>query len=479
MSAIKKLLFLMTIFSFVVACAGQQDNPEELLLGQWKYISSDNGDDAFQYDIEFLSDGKFIISGSPFLEVTTFDYWLLEGNRIKLTAVGSSEVFRYGIDGDELTLFFENGYNLYSKISPDSISDVSIFNETIKPDSTPTKTSTIVLQSTNTPTLVPKPTETETPTSQPQEKLTANEVITKDNLDQLVQLESILAYGDPARISFSSDGSLFAVTGGSSIKVFSYPEMKEILTINEKSSSSAFSPVNNILISGYYYEGIYKWDLETGELLLHYENFPYKDIRNDICSLAFSPNGRYLVIGPCQEYYIYIYDFDTKKVKQLFSGEDYVENIIFSHDGQIMAHSGASQPSVYLFDTMEKQKFSGNHTYAVKGIALSPDGTLLATSGISDPIKIWEVNSGNLKHELFGHTETVLSLGFSPNGELLASADQVGYIRIWDVSSGKELLYLVPETRYLGYIKDILFTPDGKMLMAAGDTPGVLLWGVP
>jgi WD40 repeat protein len=73
--------------------------------------------------------------------------------------------------------------------------------------------------------------------------------------------------------------------------------------------------------------------------------------------------------------------------------------------------------------------------WGVSATALSPDGTVLASSGIHDPriIKLWDVSTGQLLRTLEGHSDTVWSLAFSSDGGMLASCSSDGTARVWNV----------------------------------------------
>ena len=105
----------MLTFGLIVSCSAEARDPSEKLLGQWEYYDSQNGYDAFEYDIEFVSDGTFLIPETPYLMVNTFEFGILDGNRLRLTALGQSKIVEYELEGNTLKLIFKDGINLYKR----------------------------------------------------------------------------------------------------------------------------------------------------------------------------------------------------------------------------------------------------------------------------------------------------------------------------------------------------------------------------
>jgi WD40 repeat protein len=98
------------------------------------------------------------------------------------------------------------------------------------------------------------------------------------------------------------------------------------------------------------------------------------------------------------------------------------------------------------------------HPSAAGLVAFSPNGKLLATTGIEDDIKLWDLVSGKELKTLSGHTARIESMAFAPNNDLLATASGDGTTRIWEVSTGEPAASLLS----LNDGRDwLVITPDG------------------
>ena len=79
------------------------------------------------------------------------------------------------------------------------------------------------------------------------------------------------------------------------------------------------------------------------------------------------------------------------------------------------------------------------HPYDIGSMALSPDGSTLATGSDDRTIALWDVGAdGGLteRTRLRGHEERVRSLAFSPDGAWLASAGEEPAVRLWNLEVG-------------------------------------------
>jgi len=125
-----------------------------------------------------------------------------------------------------------------------------------------------------------------------------------------------------------------------------------------------------------------------------------------------------------------------------------------------------------------------DYPLAATNVAYSPDGSLLVTAGCAQPgpsqqtlscdsaeLVFYNAVSGELLERVATeHPVFTSRLVFSPDGSQLASSDWLGNIILWDVASREEKGD--PLQGPSGRVLDILFTPDGKTLLASYEVLG-------
>ena len=109
----------------------------------------------------------------------------------------------------------------------------------------------------------------------------------------------------------------------------------------------------------------------------------------------------------------------------------------------------------------------------VVGVAISPDGTWLATASDDDTVKTWEAASGTERATLAGHAGRVSGVAISPDGTWLATASADHTAKIWDAASGTERATLAG---HAGGLSSVAISRDGTWLATASDNGSAKIW---
>ncbi|MEM7130268.1 MAG: NB-ARC domain-containing protein [Chloroflexota bacterium] len=111
----------------------------------------------------------------------------------------------------------------------------------------------------------------------------------------------------------------------------------------------------------------------------------------------------------------------------------------------------------------------------VLSVAYSPDGHSIATGGVDQTIRLWDVHNGVEVHQLRGHAAWVTAVAFSMDGQWLVSGSVDQTIRLWDVRQSVEIARFEGHTEW---VTSVAFSPDGSQIVSGGDDKTVRLWGV-
>jgi WD40 repeat protein len=115
------------------------------------------------------------------------------------------------------------------------------------------------------------------------------------------------------------------------------------------------------------------------------------------------------------------------------------------------------------------------HTAAVRALAFSPAGGVLASASADRSIRLWDIEDGKELASLPGHTGAVLALAFSPDGKFLVSAGADHTVRLWNVETRKQAGKVLS---LQATVNAVVISDDGKKL-ATGDHDGTIkIWDI-
>jgi len=201
--------------------------------------------------------------------------------------------------------------------------------------------------------------------------------------------------------------------------------------------------------------------------------------RRAINALAYAPGPKLIAVARYGE--VELHSAESHALVRTLTGHrGNVNALVFSADGQ---HLFAAAGEAGLFGEVRQWNvadgklihvFEG-HRDALYSVAVSPDGTTLATGSYDQKIKLWKIATGEEAKTLSGHNGCVFDLAFRPDGKILASASADRTVKLWDVASGERRDTL---SQSLKELYTVAFSPDGKRLVAGGVDNRIRVWEI-
>lgn len=130
----------------------------------------------------------------------------------------------------------------------------------------------------------------------------------------------------------------------------------------------------------------------------------------------------------------------------------------------------------YLWNLLHQDRLtSPEHKGYVLGVAYSPDGKTIVTTGEGGRIRISDAESGDITKEITVEDDFLRRVVFFPSGDRFAVAGSDGVISIWDVNSYQRV-FSFPAHR--SAVLGLAIGPDGKKMLTGGLDTNVKLWSV-
>ena len=278
--------------------------------------------------------------------------------------------------------------------------------------------------------------------------------------------------------SFAADGHTVLVAGDLSqkkgVKLWNIDNGEETRTFEIPGLFVVCAPGRQLAAVAGIGTSVQLLDLQDGKVLREFSHGAL------LLALAFSPNGNRLATAGIDKV-VCVWDVATaQELARLKGHEGAVFDVAFAGDGQrIVTASEDKTARVWDANSGEMQRVIP-HASRVWRAVVSPDGRQILT-GTGGPlvglparmdvvtikdnaVRLWDLESGKLLHEMDGHSDAVRSLAFHPRLPVAASGGLDKRIMLWDLNTGKMLCRVNCES----WIASAAFSPDGEYLLTGG-----------
>ncbi len=245
-------------------------------------------------------------------------------------------------------------------------------------------------------------------------------------------------------LAFSPDGSRLAAGGNdNTIQMWDTNTGQRLYTLSGQAYSYAlaFSPNGQWLAVGSGLDNSLKiWDVGTGQVV---RTLPTTGQgMRWIESVAFNPAGDKLLVGYKWDLW-QVWDANTGQLLKAFDKLP-PDDFIFV-DGQLFV-AGATQTTIWQWQAAAGQLVLRQTLPTRPPVAVSPDGKVLAAGREDFTIQLFSTVTGQPLSSLAGHAGRVTGLAFSPDGSILASSGEKqlsgsgpgsnGELKVWKAPTG-------------------------------------------
>ena len=130
---------------------------------------------------------------------------------------------------------------------------------------------------------------------------------------------------------------------------------------------------------------------------------------------------------------------------------------------------------VNIWDVTDCEKVRAEligHKDGVRCVAMSKDGTLIASASIDATVKLWNIASGKCIHTFGKHGKAVNFVDFNADGTLLATGSSDKRCRIFDLTTFECIF-----KRRKNAAKCVKFNPNGKTLASVSNLE-IKIWNI-
>ncbi|MCS7166523.1 MAG: WD40 repeat domain-containing protein [Gemmatales bacterium] len=193
-------------------------------------------------------------------------------------------------------------------------------------------------------------------------------------------------------------------------------------------------------------------------------------------ALSWSGEGRWLATGH-ENGLVYVWQSEPLRLwQQMRSGRQPISAVAFSIDGELLAAADeAGRLAIYHRSNGERLAEHRWPTGRIATLVWHPQRTWIISAGWDSYAHVWQPTESEPVALFNAHDECVTALAISLDGSILATGDSAGILRLWAFDS-RRLLHELSAS--VGPVTIIAFDRTGRKVLSSGEDRRLVLWDV-
>ncbi|MFT3810629.1 MAG: hypothetical protein QM698_11985 [Micropepsaceae bacterium] len=256
---------------------------------------------------------------------------------------------------------------------------------------------------------------------------------------------------------------------------FSLPGSDDTMELASNFNNTVFTPDGTGILTADNLGRVRLWRASTGSPVRVIGNLPETYISQWV---EVTPDGKNVLVARYQGISVFDFNGENAQEQRVFRAPNaLLFTMAVSPDGTKVA-TGSSDGRIFVWDFASGELLFERREdkSQINAVNFSPDSKRLVTASSDRTIRVFDVATGEPTLLLSGHEDIVIWASFSPDGQRIASAGFDATARVWDANTGAELVtFKGPEKPF----RSAVFSPDSKMLAVGGDDFRLYLWKLP
>lgn len=241
--------------------------------------------------------------------------------------------------------------------------------------------------------------------------------------------------------SASADGSarIWDSSSGSALHTLPNPSRAPVMSV-------AWSPDGARLVMGTWQGTVELWDGQSGQHLATWAGPPEESVSGHaqnpyaVWGVAWTPDG-HSVVSTRYDGHVLVWDAVSGRLRASLTPDSQPNGVAWRPDGGGFASSD-DRGTIQLWDAQASGSYANARTLQAREgtgwtfpLVWTADGTLLACATEVGLVLLWDMRAGTELAPLQAHQAPVWGLALSPDGSRLATASDDGTARLWGVTN--------------------------------------------